>query len=775
MTLPTPSSQVSPPDDILLPPPAEFHFESARQVRSSSGSEMQFVVRYGESRLVQLSQTAMWLLKAARDELPVEDLAAQLTDRAGKTVSGADIHRHYHSVLTRLDAIRATPPSRRGLRTFIPAEHTGTAGRFLLPLFQPWAVVMATAVSLGLIVTAARTGLSMTDHGGLAVSYALLLLAVVGHELGHAAAAVFHGARPGDVRVAVGMTGPHFCTDVTDTWRLPKGCRVAVCLGGAYVQAVFAGLYAALYLVTGWPVMASAMVLTGVSLAVCLVPMRASDGAWAIADLLDQRYPAGRNAQEAPLKGLGRAGYVYTAAGWIIYALAAGLLLTQVPLATDLPAVFRQVWSGQGSGIPAFVFVQMVIIFAGPLGDMAVRRISRRLRGVENKRVPPPRAHAVPRSCRVAADRPGPITAVARPLRQPASVLPPDKAAIQRVDEVLKRFLEEKEAVLREVDEDCSELMTPLTRMLLDGGKRLRPLFCYWGWRGAGRPEHDGLFAAAAAFEMLHGGALIHDDVMDDSDTRRGLPAIHRSFEIGHRRSGWHGDAAKFGTTAAILLGDLCLSWSDDLLSRSDVAERRLTQARRLFQQTRTELVGGQYLDVRSQASGAADLRRARQVIRYKTAKYTIERPLQIGGVLAGASPQLLGAYSAYALPLGEAFQLRDDVLGVFGDPSTTGKPVGDDLREGKRTVLISLAVQGGDARQRAAIGGLLGRADLDEAGVDRIREVIVDTGALDRVEKMITKQVAEALAALEGFPRHDPELVQALRHLALRVSARAD
>jgi geranylgeranyl diphosphate synthase, type I len=336
-----------------------------------------------------------------------------------------------------------------------------------------------------------------------------------------------------------------------------------------------------------------------------------------------------------------------------------------------------------------------------------------------------------------------------------------------RVGEVLECFLREHASALAEVDADLAEMTEPLVRMLLGGGKRLRPLFCYWGWRGAGRSDCAEIVAAAAAFELLHGGALVHDDVIDASGMRRGMPTMHRHFTAVHGQRRWHGDAAEFGMATAILIGDLCLSWSDELMDQSGLDEGRLAQARRLFYQTRTELVGGQYLDIQTRASGAAGLERARQVIKYKTSRYTIERPLQIGGVLAGASPSLLRAYSAYALPLGEAFQLRDDVLGVFGDPARTGKPAGDDLRQGKLTALICLATEHADPAQLTAIHSLLGRADLGQAGTDRLREIIVETGALTRVERMISNRLAEALEALDQTPRDDQLFRAALRQLA--------
>jgi geranylgeranyl diphosphate synthase type I len=334
----------------------------------------------------------------------------------------------------------------------------------------------------------------------------------------------------------------------------------------------------------------------------------------------------------------------------------------------------------------------------------------------------------------------------------------------QRVQKVLDDFLARQLAVLEEVSPACAPLVEAIGR-LLSGGKRLRPAFCYWGWRGAGGEDTEQIITAATALELFQAAALIHDDVMDSSDTRRGMPALHRQFSRLHRTQGWDGDADRFGTAAAVLAGDLCLGWSDELLLACGLAADRLARGAAVFERMRTQLMGGQYLDVLEQAIGDGaggptegdPVQRARRVIRFKSAKYTIEHPMLLGGTLAGADPGLLDAYSAYALPLGEAFQLRDDVLGVFGDPATTGKPAGDDLREGKRTVLVALSLARADAAQAARMRRLLGDPDLTEEEVDAARELMVDTGALAVVEQMVSDLGAEALEVLHASAVSQP------------------
>ncbi|MBB2901533.1 geranylgeranyl diphosphate synthase type I [Kineococcus radiotolerans] len=362
---------------------------------------------------------------------------------------------------------------------------------------------------------------------------------------------------------------------------------------------------------------------------------------------------------------------------------------------------------------------------------------------------------------------------------QPASPVQPVATSDLRraVSDVLDEFLRDQASVLREVSEDCAPVLDAISA-LLSGGKRLRPAFCYWGFHGTGGELPDeGIVTAAASLELFQAAALIHDDVMDDSDTRRGQPAAHRRFEALHARSGWDGSRERFGLAGAVLAGDLCLGWSDELFSRARLTPDALDRGRRIFNVMRTQLMGGQYLDMLEQASsdqrgtdGAVD--RARRVVTFKSAKYSIEHPLLLGGSLAGASTDLLADYSRFGLALGEAFQLRDDVLGVFGDPTETGKPAGDDLREGKRTVLIGLAVQAADPTQAAEVRRLLGSPELDAEGVETLRQVLVDTGALSGVEKIISEQVDVACATLDAADVTEPARA-ALHELVVAATSR--
>lgn len=318
-----------------------------------------------------------------------------------------------------------------------------------------------------------------------------------------------------------------------------------------------------------------------------------------------------------------------------------------------------------------------------------------------------------------------------------------------RVQQALDSFLDEQAARLAPLGPDAARLIAE-ARTTVRGGKRFRAAFCWWGHLAlAPAADEESLVRACAALELLHASALVHDDLMDASDTRRGRPATHRQLESEHRTSGWTGDPEQYGAAAAILLGDMLLSWADELLRRCGLPLTQVAPALEVFDLCRSEVVAGQFLDVSVQARGRADVDTAMTVLRYKSAKYSIERPLHIGAALAGADRSALDALSAFGLPLGEAFQLRDDLLGVFGDPATTGKPAGDDLVEGKRTVLVALALDAAAPAQAALLDRSLG-GPLDEAAVARLREVIDSSGARAQVEAVIEQLADLALAALD-------------------------
>jgi geranylgeranyl diphosphate synthase type I len=335
----------------------------------------------------------------------------------------------------------------------------------------------------------------------------------------------------------------------------------------------------------------------------------------------------------------------------------------------------------------------------------------------------------------------------------------------------LDSFLDERSAELAAVSPDL-DVMDAAARGLLAGGKRFRARFCYWGWHAVAArgddfdpapdaaPALDAVIAVAAALEIFHSAALVHDDIMDNSDLRRGEPSLHRRFETLHRDRGWSGSAAGYGSAAALLLGDLLLGWSDGLFEEglAHVDPGPAAAARAEFGRMRTEVMLGQYLDMLEEHSwrGRAEaelLARAHRVIVYKSAKYSVEAPLALGAALAGGSLAEVAALREFGLPLGVAFQLRDDLLGVFGDPAVTGKPAGDDLREGKRTVLIAVARQKLPGSAARLLDELLGDPELDPQQIAMLQASIRDSGAVDQLERIIAHNVETATAALAQAP----------------------
>ena len=327
---------------------------------------------------------------------------------------------------------------------------------------------------------------------------------------------------------------------------------------------------------------------------------------------------------------------------------------------------------------------------------------------------------------------------------------PPSLAAIaSRVEQRLREFLAPEHARWSAFDPDLAEPMAEIGRLVLVGGKRLRPAFCHWGFAAAGGDPADPMVAnAGAAFELMHAFALFHDDVMDDAASRRGNPTTHTVFAQHHRDGGWAGEARRFGEGVAILVGDLAFVYSDMLMAGAG------REAWAIWNELRVELNVGQVLDIIGSVRNERSRLKAEQICRYKSGKYTIERPLHLGAVMAAPhrAAELLPALSSYGLPLGDAFQMRDDVMGAFGDAAVTGKPVGGDLREGKPTPLMARAVEAATPAQ-ATVLAMVGRTDLDDADVARVQQAIVDSGALAALEDTIARLATEAVAAIERAP----------------------
>jgi geranylgeranyl diphosphate synthase type I len=323
------------------------------------------------------------------------------------------------------------------------------------------------------------------------------------------------------------------------------------------------------------------------------------------------------------------------------------------------------------------------------------------------------------------------------------------------VTDQLRDYLRRRRGNAAYIGSDYDGLIAALEDFVLRGGKRLRPAFAYWGYRAVvadpDEPVSDEVLRLFSALELLHACALVHDDVIDDSDTRRGRPTAHVQFAELHRGRGWRGSSDQFGRSAAILLGDLALVWADDIVSGVDLPLEAQRRVQRVWADIRTEVLGGQYLDIVAESSGAESIASAMTVNTYKTASYTVSRPLQLGAAAAADRPDVQAIFHELGTDLGVAFQLRDDVLGVFGDPAVTGKPSGDDLRSGKRTVLLAEAVELADKSDpvaakllRTSIGN-----ELTDAQVRELCLVIEGVGALAAVEDHIDMLTRRALNLL--------------------------
>jgi geranylgeranyl diphosphate synthase type I len=336
------------------------------------------------------------------------------------------------------------------------------------------------------------------------------------------------------------------------------------------------------------------------------------------------------------------------------------------------------------------------------------------------------------------------------------------------VDDRLDALLAAEEQRWGAMSQDLIRPITEIRRLVMAGGKRLRPAFCHWGFVGAGGdPTDPRIVDAGAAFELMHAFALFHDDVMDDAASRRGAPTTHTVFAKDHAAAGWAGESRRFGEGVAILVGDLAFVYADLLLESAPPA------AWRIWNELRVELNIGQFLDVAGSVQRVRDVVSAERICRYKSGKYTIERPLHLGAVIADPDGHsaLLDGMSGYGLPLGDAFQMRDDVMGAFGDEAVTGKPVGGDLREGKPTPLLARAVAAASPAQMAILDRV-GAPDLSQDEVTAIQQVIVETGALAELESHITELTERAVTSLHRMDL-DPQAVTELTLLAQYVSWR--
>ncbi len=323
----------------------------------------------------------------------------------------------------------------------------------------------------------------------------------------------------------------------------------------------------------------------------------------------------------------------------------------------------------------------------------------------------------------------------------------------------LKDFLNSALAPIENISLEIAQVNSDLKNFTLENGKRLRPVFAAIAAISYSDSISKAQIKAVSALELVHVCALIHDDVIDQSDSRRGKTSIHKAYEFRHQENKGNGSAANYGVSAAILIGDLALVLADQMINESGLDLEAISRARKVFDAMRVELMAGQFLDIHEQTLVKASKERALKIAEYKSGKYTIERPLHFGAALVAQGKkleELQHGFTQYGIPLGQAFQLRDDVLGVFGDSKVTGKPAGDDLREGKKTALIAFAHNQLTGGALKFLEDSLGNKNLSESDIQELQTLIEKTGALSNVENMIlelTKQAHFALNILEITP----------------------
>ncbi len=315
-------------------------------------------------------------------------------------------------------------------------------------------------------------------------------------------------------------------------------------------------------------------------------------------------------------------------------------------------------------------------------------------------------------------------------------------------DRILDRVFDEELERWGRMDSHFREPLLALRRFVDSGGKRLRPSFCYWAAVGSGvDPENPLLARAMAGLEFLHTFALVHDDVMDNSATRRGEPSLHQRYRMDHVREGLRGSPEHYGNAMAILAGDLAFALADRMFQPLGFRPRQV------FSELKVEVNLGQYLDIAGGVMRESSLERSERTAIYKSAKYTVERPMHIGSALSGGSDRALALISKFAVPLGLAFQLKDDILGAFGDAAVTRKPVGDDLREGKPTLLVALARRELSPEERSVFDEHFGQAGLDTDGIGILQRLIAGSGAVGRLEDRIDGLLQEAVDVLDRLP----------------------
>ncbi|HEX7456729.1 MAG TPA: polyprenyl synthetase family protein [Candidatus Nanoarchaeia archaeon] len=318
-----------------------------------------------------------------------------------------------------------------------------------------------------------------------------------------------------------------------------------------------------------------------------------------------------------------------------------------------------------------------------------------------------------------------------------------------QLEPFLDAYFDHKISEASKVHPEAVVLSEGVRRFVRNGGKRVRPAFAYCAYVASGGRSLEAILYASAALEVLHAWALIHDDIIDNANIRRGKPSVHKVFEDFHRKRGFRGNAENFGVYAAILVGDLAFSYADELLNTAPFPAGRIRRAKEYYDLMKKQVIFGEYLDVVAPLKKQITERDLLTILEYKTAKYTIERPTHIGAILAGAEEDILQVFSSYAIPLGQAFQIQDDIMGTFSSEEKIGKPVDSDIKEGKRTLLVLKAYEYSKRAERKFLDKVLGNQLAGEAEIENVRQIIRECGALEYSQELAYKLIKKAKGAI--------------------------
>lgn len=336
----------------------------------------------------------------------------------------------------------------------------------------------------------------------------------------------------------------------------------------------------------------------------------------------------------------------------------------------------------------------------------------------------------------------------------------------KKVDPEIEKYFEK---VIREAenkDDIIAEALRYVRKIILAGGKRLRPAFMYYGYLAAGGREKDKIIKTSIGIELVHTFLLIHDDIIDKDKKRHGLDTINFRYEKLGKKFFRQINPGHFGNSMAIIFGDMVAALGNQVIFNSDFNPALIVKALHKLQTIISATVVGQARDVYMEYRKRTTEKEVLKMYEYKTAKYTIEGPLHLGAILAGADDKLLKVFSAYAIPVGIAFQIQDDILGVFGDEKKLGKPVGSDVRQGKYTILVAKAIEKAGGKQKDIIKNILGKNDLTKNELEIFRNMIIETGALSYAKNMAVKLANQGKRAIEK-EKINPEAKEFLTGIA--------